>query len=42
MNDFKLLFDYTLKNKIIFAATAAGMALGAFGGVMAFYHGWLG
>lgn len=42
MNDFKLLFDYMLKNKIMFAATAAGMALGALGGVIAFYHGWLG
>lgn len=42
MSDFKLLFDYMLQHKVVFLTTLAGMAVGAFGGVTAFYHGWLG
>ena len=42
MNDLKLFVDYMLNNRMVVATTVAGMAVGAFGGVMAFYHGWLG
>ena len=42
MKDLKALVAYMLEHKIVFVTTAAGMTVGAFGGVMAYYGGWLG
>lgn len=42
MNDMKLLLAYVVEHKITLVTTAFGMLIGAFAGVLAFYHGWLG
>lgn len=42
MNDLRLLLVYVAEHKIVLVTTAFGMMLGAFAGVLAFQHGWLG
>lgn len=42
MKDMKLLMEYMLEHKIAIVTTLCGMAAGAFGGVLAYYNGWLG
>lgn len=42
MKDLILLVQYMMEHKIIIVTTILGMFVGAFGGVMAYYNGWLG
>lgn len=42
MKDLILLARYMREHKITIVTTSLGMFIGAFGGVMAYYNGWLG
>lgn len=42
MQELKILWGYMLENKLVSAAAAGGMPVGAWLGVLAYYNGWLG
>lgn len=42
MKDLILSAQYRKEHKVIIVTTVLGMPVGAFGGVMVYYPGWLG